>query len=381
MATFGDFPGVRITTSGGGISAVRIGAEEKLLIFGDADLTEGDATPAEAVQVSSRRSVNDAFGAGSELADAIIDAFGNGANTSFTYGVALPAEEDMGEEEPSPLEAAFSVQRGDDDTDWEFLGEDEEIDRAPKDQVNEGETGVFAVLTKDAADVSTLENEVGTLRGDYIMVKGFVANPPNDGDKYAFDDITAESNSDAMYEFAPVDQRWDTDAERYPTVMGAVSGLFAGNDITQPVYNSALSGVGEMRQVVSRADANDIRDGRVIPVKENGTIRVADNLSTSEEEDWQRDFWRRRIVDRVILIAKGVGDAILGRINDERTRRATERQIETQLRGLQRDRLLTEDWFVEVTQDEADPDKVNIDLGITPQGIVKRVDVDIVIDT
>ena len=37
VTTFGSFPGVRVETSGGGITAVTIGEEEKLVLFGGAN--------------------------------------------------------------------------------------------------------------------------------------------------------------------------------------------------------------------------------------------------------------------------------------------------------------------------------------------------------
>lgn len=370
MATFGNFPGVRVNVSGGGVTAVRVGAEEKLVLFGFADDSVDDFPGFnEPTQVSSRRRARELFGDDSDLTRGILDAFGNGANNAFTYAVAV--DDDDSEDGVEQIEL------------WEAA-----IDSAQF-VVNEGETGVYTVLTEDEDVVSYLSGVVTDLRGDYKMVKGFGGAPPNDEDEdgiplYDTTDYSTPFDNDSLFVTAPNRQE---DPDQDLTVLGGVSGRFAGNDITQPVYNTGLRGYTGMYQPISRSEANDLRDANVIPIKQNGNIRIADNTSTSEELDWERDFWRRRIVDRVILIAKGVGDATVGRINDERTRDAAEDQIRTQLRGLVRDRLLEpntgdeENWFVEVSQDPADPDKVNIDMGITPQGIAKRVDVDLVIDT
>ena len=366
MTTFGNFPGVRINVTGGGVTAVRIGAEEKLVLFGFAD-DEAEDFPGydEPTQVTSRRQARQFFGEDSDLARGILQAFGNGANNSFTYAVAV--EDDDAE----PTEA------------WESA-----IDSAVH-VVNEGENGVFGVLTEEENVVSHLSGFVTDLRGEYKMVKGFGGAPPSDVDEEGIPswdtmDYNTPFDNDSLFVVAPTRQD-SPDEDR--SILGGVSGRFAGNDITNPVYNTGLRGYTGINQILTRSEANDLRDANVIPIKQNGNIRIADNTSTSEELDWERDFWRRRIVDRVILIAKGVGNAILGRINDERTRGAAEDQIATQLRGLVRDRLLQpntdneENWFVEVSQDPADPDKVNIDMGITPQGIAKRVDVDLIIDT
>jgi len=159
----------------------------------------------------------------------------------------------------------------------------------------------------------------------------------------------------------------------------------AGNALSDSIYNEALS-ANDMEQRLSQAEATDLRDAQVIPVRQpvsGGSIRAAGNLSTSTETDWTRDYWRRRIVDEVILIAKQIGDQAIGRINDEQTRTAVENQIRAQLRGLAGDRLIqpgeNENWFVDVY--ELDADTVGIDLGVTPYGIVKRVDVTITVNT
>jgi len=49
MATYGSFPGVRVTTESGGISSISIGSEEKLVLFGESSYdasnnVEGDDT-------------------------------------------------------------------------------------------------------------------------------------------------------------------------------------------------------------------------------------------------------------------------------------------------------------------------------------------------
>lgn len=397
MATFGEFPGVRITTTGGGISAVRIGSADKLLLIGDGDTTNSEAIEGEVWQVSSGAEADNAFGEGSELADAVRDAFGNRANQQFTYGVILPDYDETQAESPdiSPLEAVFTVERGDTESDYSFIPDGEYIGitnenafGVAKDVVNEGETGIYNVLQPDTDELPVLESQVEADRQNYKMVTGFMPATPNDGDdRYDTSTITSGTSSAAMFEFAPVFlESDDPSTEATETIMGGIGGLFAGSAIDQPVYDSPLFGFGNLEQRISRSQASDLRNANIIPIKENGSIRVVDNTSTAADDDigWETDFWRRRIVDRVILIAKQVGESVIGRINDSRTRRAAEKQIESELRGLVRDRLLesgTSAWRISVEQDESDPDRVNIDLGITPQGIAKRIDVEITIDT
>ncbi len=104
VTSYGSFPGVRVEVAGGGITAVSIGEEEKLVIFGAAqyekydtlttdgseDAIDNDTTagPEEPVTINARREAGDNFGSGSELADAMREALANGANIDFIYGVA-----------------------------------------------------------------------------------------------------------------------------------------------------------------------------------------------------------------------------------------------------------------------------------------------------
>lgn len=132
--------------------------------------------------------------------------------------------------------------------------------------------------------------------------------------------------------------------------------------------------------------ADDMRDENVIPIvqpQSGGDVIMDDNKSTSTETNYPRDYWWRRIIDQTILIAKAVGDNVLGSINDDDSRRDVRDQIEVEIRGLVNQRLLQpvpgEDWSVEVY--EIDSETVGIDLGITPTGIAKRVDTTVTIDT
>ena len=480
VTTFGSFPGVRVETAGGGITAVTIGEEEKLVLFGGAnygnegaftttgatDPIDGEAVAEEPVQINARREADTFFGEGSQLADAMRGALSNGANINFLFAVApkrvnvveeiqtsqsgdldnAPIYEenvsdegqienivvnDSGDEAtydvvfrydgaPASPDAADTVAinpltgeyaaddapTGDFEFSYKYLNWGSAFDaQAVEQTINENETGIFSALSDSDAVSDSLQGTVATMRGNYQLVNALTGSEPNDQEIVTVDgedlaeDFSNYQRADAKYDtgdyenanqsidedyyfkFAPVRNR-----NEKTTVVGEIGGLFAGNAISDPIYNEPLSGITSLEQQFTRTDANNIRDNNVIPIRQNGSIRVKDNLSTSTETDWERDFWRRRIADRVILIAKQIGESIIGRINDDETRESAERLISAELRQLVNDRLLranTEDqnyWFVDVYEDATDPDQVNIDIGFTPLGIVKRVDVSITIN-
>lgn len=428
MATFGEFPGVRVTVTGGGISAIEIGAEEKVVLFGESG--DGDADPNDPVQVRSRRDGQRLFGADTELHDGVRGALANGANREFVYGVSVDtvtaqtesfSASDSGTLENAPVsegtvesgtldivyryEDDLSIptevdtvyvnphtgewtafESGDYDFDYEYADWDAAFNAAD-DVVRENESAIYAALTESESVGQSLSGKVQELRQDYKMVKGLVAAEPNATEEgaahYDIDTFSHNYDSDSFFVTAPA-RREGTKQ----TVLGGVSGLFAGNDITEPIYNDPLNGYTSLEQRITRSEGNALRDQNIIPIKEMSSIRVADNTSTSSETDWSRDFWRRRIVDRVILLSKEVGDATVGRINDEDTREVAETTLKNEIEGLVQDRLIEpnetdmdENWYVDVTQDPTDPDQVRIDVGITPTGVVKRVDVTVEIDT
>lgn len=470
--TYGSFPGVQVTTAGGGITSVAIGDEENLVIFGEADYdrdgtnvqddgltadsTDGldaDTTEAsvnEPAQINARNESEMQFGEGSPLADAMKEALANGANIEFLYGVAVertlrqetvaaqtgtltntpivededevwfddggtrldvrftydgspasPAATDAVNINPHTGEFAADAAPGTDFTiDYRSLDYDTAFGAGEvRNIVTEGETGVYVSLSEDDDVSANLQAEVADLRNSYQLVNALNAAEPNDNEEVTddsgnvlrydarydtanYDTARQSIDSDFFYKFAPVREE-----DSPKNIMGGVGGLFAGNPIDDPIYNDALNGVGPLEQQLSRSEADDLRDLNIIPIRQAGSTRVKGNISTSTETDWARDFWRRRITDRVILVAKEVGDNIIGQINDEQTRNAARRQIEAQIRGLVDDRLIKpnggdeNNWFVDVYESSTNPDEVKIDVGFTPYGVVKQVDATVTINT
>jgi hypothetical protein len=482
MATYGSFPGVRVTTQSGGISAIAIGEAEKLVIFGESSyaydsgeiLVEGDDTSLDVSasvpeQISARRQANAKFGDGSELAEGMKEALANGANIDFLYGVAVPRDfveaevqstqsgtldnfplvENTGDavnsgsgslndqgidvedttagsmdvelryngapSQPSdsetvyvnPLTGEFAADAAP-DGDYEFSYTHKEYSTAfsaedVRNVVNEDETGVYVALSDSDSVSSSLQSEVSTLRDNYQLVNAICVAEPNDNDlleaantsdenggahaRYdASDYVNANQSVSAeyFYKFAPGRE------ENVPkTIAGGVGGLFAGNAISDPIYNESLTGYQSLEQSLSKTDADNLRDQDIIPVRSGGGLRVTGNRSTvfSDSQTVAAEFWTRRITDRVILIGKQVGDRIIGRINDEDTRSQAERLIRQQMRQLVQDRLIRansadeQNFTVDVYEDETDRNQVKIDIAFSPYGIVKRVDETITVDS
>jgi hypothetical protein len=486
MATYGEFPGVRVETRSGGISSISIGEEEKVVLFGEANYTldtsgdsdvlavEGDdatldVSASSPEQINARLEADAKFGGGSELAEGMKEALANGANINFLYGVAVPREFVEGEVQTTQTGSldnlALVEHTGDavdstgdslgdmgisvtDTTDGDLSVElryngspanpteedtvfvnpltgEYAADAAPSGDyefsytyndystafsaeevrgiVNENETGVYVALSDSDSVSSSLQSEVSTLRTNFQLVNAVSVAEPNDNELLGDANTSAENGgADARYDAGNYGSANQSVSEEYfykfapgreedvvKTIAGGVGGLFAGNPISDPVYNDELNGYQSLEQTFSKTDADDMRSEDIIPVRSGGAIRVQGNRSTgfSSNEAVAADFFTRRITDRVILIGKQVGDNTIGLINDEDTRSRAERLIRVELRQLVADGLIKPNsdaetnWAIDVYEDSSNPNEVNIDISFTPYGIVKRVDETITVNT
>lgn len=433
--TFGDFPGVKVTLAGGAIVGVAVGREEKLVGIGVGDST-ADAGVNNAVSPISRSDIDTQFGAGTELAEQLKDARANGANIDYLYGVMLDVTSVSAEtfagtasgtlanapiiEDPSTISVQDTVDAtavtvefrydspptaptdadtvhlnpitgewtADSSSDYEFdydwpdysaaLDEAETV-------IETEETGIIAPFAESESISTDLSGRLNALRPNYKMAFGLSAAEPNantteNEPKYDTSAYTDSIDNDAMFLHAPARKQGSKS-----TITGAVGGLLAGNAIDDSVFHENLV-VDDLEQRLSGAEVEDLEGEQVMPVrqpKSGGTITLENNISTSTATSWERDYWTMRIIDQVTLIAKTIGDSILGRINDTETRSTVESQIRVEMRNLAQDRLIDpvegEDWFVEVY--EVDNNTVGVDLGITPTGIAKQVEFNLTIST
>lgn len=432
--TYGDFPGVKITTAGGAITGVAVGRAQKFVLIGSGS-SEGSAPVNTATQINGRIDADRKFGSGTELAENMKDALANGANISFLYGIRwdvtdetetlestsgtlsnAPIVEDANSitvtGDPGGADTDISVEFRYDspptndatadtayinpitgeveiestETSFEVVYDSPDVASARAEAetvLGDEETGLIGQLVENEDLATDLSGSVNTLRGEYKLAMGIQAAQPNANSDdntpdYDTGSYTDSIDNDAMFLHAPARKEGSQ-----TTITGALGGYMASRPLGPDgsIYGDSLT-VDDLDDRLSKADNDNLRDKKVIPVRQSpqgGSVEISDNISTSEETDWIRDYWTRRIVDQVILISKAVGDSIIGRINDQRTRDTVTTTIKSELKGLADDRLITTEYFVDVYQ--VDANTVGIDVGITPQGIVKQVDISITINT
>jgi hypothetical protein len=258
-------------------------------------------------------------------------------------------------------------------------------------------------MTDSDAVSSQLDTVVQILRDNYQLVTGFAFAEPNgqitldaaetsvynggaepryDTANYASANQSVSSNAF----FKPAPARLDGDADR--TIGGGLAGLYAGKPVDDAVYNEVVSGYNTLQQQLNKTEADELRDQDVIPVRSGGSIRVKGNRATnfSENQTVASDFFTRRITDRVILIVKQVGDAVIGRINNPETRSQAEQLIDAELGRLAADGIIKSNagdetnFNVQVFEDSTNKNEVNIDVQFTPFGIVKRIDASVTVN-
>ena len=460
MATYGDFPGVRVETEQGGIQSVSVGLAEKVVLFGQPEYKDngsinGDASVGELVSIASPLEAETFFGE-SELADGMQEALQNGANLDFLRAVAPPRREVTGEtqgaatgtlENTEIVEDVSTITFDDDGTSLdvefrytpgpsqptgsdtvhinpltgeyaadagpttEFTVDYEHIDyeyafneNAVLNYVNENETGVFFALSDSDTVSSQLATVVSTLRDNYQLVSGFALAEPN-GSRVLDPAETTDTNGGAepRYNtgtygtdanqsvssnsfFKPAPARLDGSPTK--TIGGGLAGLYAGNPIDDAVYNEVVQGYNNLEQGLNKTEAGDLRDADLIPVRDGGSVRVKGNRATnfSEAGTAAADFFTRRITDRVILVIKQVGDAILGLINNEETRTEAENAIARELGSLAQEGLIRDNegdetnYVVDVFESSTDSNEVKVNVSFTPFGIVKKVDASVTVN-
>lgn len=437
MTIYGNSARVQVDVSGGGIVGINVGTAQKLVIFGRGDPSSGTAQVNDPTQVSGPTDAENTFGEGTELADAIREASNNGVAYSMIWGVMPSTQSVTGESiaggsgtlNNAPLIedlAEISVQNTTDgqEADTEFRydsppteptsdntvhinpftgdveagdGDDYEIDYkyldwqsafdSATDVVKEQETGLWRVISEAESVVDDARATAKPLREEqWKMVRVNGAAQPNANSDETPPDAEVDPNAygddlDSDYLFVTGPER-QQDSHRL--VAGGVAGVLAGHELTNPVLGSEVQGYDALEQQLNVPQQEALESEGVIPLADTGTISLEANVSTSTAEDWTRDYFTRRVVDQVILIARAIGRSVRGNLNSEDTEERTEERIEDEILNLIEEGVLrpnTEDetrYFVNAEQDG--PKELDISFGVTPVGVVDRVDQSITVN-
>jgi len=434
MTTYGSIPGVRITTSTGRISGVTIGRAQYLLMVGIGGIgedgePEGEAEANEIVAIEGNAHSDEQFGEDSDLANAYRRAIANGVNPDFIRGVRaeVSAEEESLEqsgtlaETPILADESLIEIEGEDDYEVVFdyndpteIAEEGELHINPytgeydaddsgldivyhtadwetamdqyKDELVEGEFGVITPLTSASSVASQMQSTINQMREDLKLVVGVMGAEYNDtyeGKPWLdVSEFESSFSDDTMWIVGPTELDNNRAEDRGVGGLSAVAGLFAGNATTEPVYDSTIDGITGLEQRITRSDVADLRDEYIVPLRDSGTIRIEDNHSTYDQDTdggWERDFFRRRVVDLTMATMYLIARRQIGGILDSDTVDDVEDAVTVELSDLVDDGLL-EPNGQEVDVYRADDRTIGLDLTITPLGVAKGAEIDLQIN-
>lgn len=280
------------------------------------------------------------------------------------------------------------------DVTYEYADWDSAFD-ALGDIMDEDEFGLAVPLTTAPSVHQSLSDVIGNdeqdvdgLRQRYKFFQGFVPAQPtgvdDDGNPIIDpNDYTQELDNDAMYVTGPLAR---ADAGRTdPTYgygdLGYLVGKAAGADVRNPIYGDVLN-ADPLAQQIDSVDRDILDDKYVIPLKDTGEIRIESSTSTYDQEvhgGFERDYFSRRVVDLVLATVHVSTRSILGTINTPDARNDLRTALDLEMGDLVGLGLLNPDGqFIDVFV--IDRQTVGVDLGISPYGITKNVEVTLTVD-
>lgn len=439
MTTYGNSR-ISVEVTGGGIGALNLDAEQKLVIFAPGDPNSGTAQTNDPTRVSGSRELESAFGSDTELEEAMRRAAGNGVPYSLMYGV-MPAKQSVSGETISggsgtlgngpiiedaaeitvtntttsteqtvvfryesppdtssladdevaidPHDVEFEAGDSDDyEIDYKYYDWESAFDSATG-VIQEQESGTWWIESEAESVVNDADAAVTPLReNQWKMVRVGGAAEPNatadDGTaQIAVSDYTDNLDSDSLFVFAPTREA-NTDF----TAGGAIGGVLASAGLSDTLITETLTGVGDLVQTLNVPDQITLdEDNGVIPISDVGAPSIESNTSTSTETDWNRTYFARQLADHLILGANAIGNATRGRINNDNTTRLVENRLGDEIIDLIDQGLLEPNsddetnWFVSATEDENDNQEINVEFGFTPEGVVKTLTYSTTINT
>ena len=434
MTTYGSTPGVKLQTESGTITGVTIGREQYHVLVGVGDVSDtGSAATNDPVRIEGQNDAENKFGADSDIANATDRALNNGSNPDYLTGVK--ADVTTATETVSPTGTLANVPillntdritaetatSGDTltpkfrfadplpapGTDEVFINpytgvinsdstEDVDIDYdyadwasafdSVKNYLDEGEFATINPLTSASSVVSDLVGTIDSMRDNYKMAVGLIAAEYNatDGDGEPIIDAPNFSSSldnEFIFQAGPAYLASADSYDRYVGALPAVGGVLAGNPTDDPIYDDVVQ-VDRLHRSITSADVGDLRSEYVIPIRDTGVVTIEDNHSTYDQQSnggWERDYFKRRVVDLTIVNLYFVSDRQIGGILDDGVVDDVQEAVRAELDDLVDDGLLQPNGQ-EAQASREDSTTLGLDVSITPYGVAKAAEVTLAIN-
>jgi hypothetical protein len=428
MAIFGTtaIPGDSIEVRSGGTVAIGAAFATTVGLVGGMDTNNGSATPGEVVEVASSADAATQFGEDSELKKQVDLVYQNG-NISTIYAVAVSETEVTAESaggtsgslDDAPLfdpnvnaehDITASDTGGDDPT-VEVVYDSPPATPSSADTVNVNPvTGEFefdttadgsyefdyeygdystaiqtlapkvprtlAALTESVSVANDLVTELNSAAADFEFMHGQVGGGP-EVDPSSYSDTIDERRLSIV-----VPSRAYTDAANTNEVrtLGATAGLQSGLALGNSSTYESLGGFVDIGRTederYSNSELGTLIDSQVYPLKQGDRIFVVKDMTTSTDPRFER-VYASEIVDEATEISHQISQQFVGELNTESNRFALGESHSTSYQEFVEDDLL--DAYSVTVSEGADPDEVDVDIGLDVVDIMDTIDVTITV--
>lgn len=404
-------PGVQTDVESANSTGVNVGAPGQVGLVGQADLANGTASANEVKQVRTPVSARKLFGAGSLLAENVVDALAEGAYPVYavaTTETAVTGEDLSGLSSTSgtlanaPVvedadEVSFtidgvakttvktyddphSLSPGTDEAYYNPTSGDFELDAAPgdTDSTNDtvdythfdydtatdalisakGETlDLLGVVNENRAAVDYAHSAVGTAVNQYEFMVAVAGAASRIADTGTYTNTYDSSRIQLLYP--------GRDADDMP-VIGAYLGLRARLGIDNSPMFKRLSTAKDLAETMSKADQENLLAEYVVPLAdESRGARVVEDVTTvsdnNSDESAMRQVLHRLIIDYVTEVVHLNSERYIGELHTTSARNSLRSNITSELNGLLDTNAIT---AFTITVEEVDAMTASVDVGI-----------------
>ena len=413
-------PGDEITVIGGGTIAVSTAFARDIGIVGGMDVDEGTAEPGEVHELRSISVAEELFGENSELARAVRAAISNGVRTVQAVGVPettatetfasddtgvlentplfdphvhpdheievsvgldtfeavmvyedpVPADVGADEVHINPITGAWAAETADD---YEFTYDygtysasiDAVADRTPR---------ILTVLTESMDVANDLAQTLTSRAQDFDFTHGLTgAQPELDPQEYEI-----LMDDPRMSVVAPARSYQDDGLTEQVRTIAAVGGHIASLPLGSSSTYDSLSGLTGLEKSFTPSEAGALIDNRVLPVMRDGRILIVKDMTTSSDVRFER-VYANEIVDEATELSHLISQQFIGDLNTPANRGDLDESHRTAYLEMVEDRPPLLDNFSVNVEEGADPNSVNITIGLDVVNVIDTIDVTIVV--
>lgn len=430
MVTIGnsDIPGTILIVESARSVGVGVEAPGDLAIVGQADLSNGNASANEMVQVTRPKQAADEFGnpSDSQLTRAVQQALVEGAYPVFAIATAensvtgedlsgksgqtgtlsnAPVREDEAtvtftingtqkdtvlvyDDDPAnltpdtdeallnPVTGKYNIDESqgntNDDVDYEYFDYSSALTEVENAQIRQGEylrerVDLVGVTNENDSVVNSLQSTVSNMESNGWLAIGVAGA----GDPYIADTSTYTN----AFDTSRIQLVYPTRNRDGESNIGAYLGHRAQLGIeSSPIFNT-VSEIDSLQESLSRSQQVDLVNAYVVPLEERGggalikedVTTVSD--SNSDEQAWRQGF-SRLVTDFVAEMADAEAQPFIGELNTQQARNSLYENVVAELRQLLEVNQI--EAFSLVIEEE-DATTVSMDIGINITDPIKNV--------